>query len=255
MVKEISTQPKKNLKSGRSPAGAGPDLHFYRSSSTIKPLSYAHAHMFTGIIQEVGTIEAAGEKNSVKTFTIHAPQTVKKLNVGDSISVDGACLTVIETKGDTFKVEAIPETLKLTICGDYSKGAEVNLEPAMQMSDRFHGHFVSGHVDFTGEILKKEHEGDSTIFLLSCPQKMAKYFSLKGSVTLNGVSLTVSKVEEEKFEVSLIPHTLKNTNLHKLKVKGKVNVEIDLIARYLESLINAKEDESNYFFLKERGFI
>ncbi len=211
--------------------------------------------MFTGIIQEVGSIETVQEKNSITTFSIKAPGTVEKLKTGDSISVDGACLTVIDKTKDSFKVEAIPETLKLTICGKYEKGTRVNLEPAMQMTDRFHGHFVSGHVDFVGEVTDKNNEGDSIIFTISNPKNMGKYFNLKGSVTVNGVSLTISKINPGSFEVSLIPHTLDNTDLKELKKKSTVNIEIDLIARYLEGLLNAKEDESNYFFLKERGFI
>lgn len=211
--------------------------------------------MFTGIIQEIGTIKDVKEKDSVKTFTVLAPQTAMDLKTGDSVSVDGACLTVTSKTQDAFQVEAIPETLKLTLCGQYQTGDEVNLEPAMRMEERLHGHLVSGHVDFTAVVEKKEHEGDSVVLTFTCPATMAKYFSLKGSVTVNGVSLTVSKVGEENFEVSLIPHTLQQTNLKNLKKNGKVNVEIDLIARYLESLLNAKEQESNYFFLKERGFI
>ena len=211
--------------------------------------------MFTGIVQEIGTIEDVQEKNGIKTFSIKAPQTVKLLKSGDSVSVDGACLTVTAKTKDSFTVETIPETLKLTICGEYNKGTAVNLEPAMQMTDRFHGHFVSGHVDFVGQVVNIHSEGDSLVTEISYPEKTGKYFNLKGSVTVNGVSLTISKINPQSFEVSLIPHTLNNTNLKDFKKKSKMNIEIDLIARYLEGLINAKEDESNYFFLKERGFL
>ncbi len=171
------------------------------------------------------------------------------------MSVDGACLTVTGKKGRIFTVEAIPETLKLTISDGYKPKTSVNLEPAMQASDRFHGHFVSGHVDFIGKITDEKKEGESRILTIDYPKGMGKYFSLKGSVTVNGVSLTISKINSRSFEISLIPHTLKNTNLKQLKKHGLVNVEIDLLARYLENLLDHKEDESNYFFLKERGFI
>jgi riboflavin synthase len=211
--------------------------------------------MFTGIIQEIGTVEKIEEKNGGKIFSIKAGQTAKILDIGDSVSVDGACLTVIEKEKDEFRVEAIPETLKLTIARSYKKGTRVNLEPAMQIGGRFHGHLVSGHVDFVGKIVDTKADGNSTILTVSYPKGMGKYFSLKGSVTLNGVSLTISKVEAQTFEVSLIPHTLDGTNLRDQKTSDGLNVEIDLIARYLETLLNAKEDESNYFFLKERGFI
>jgi len=211
--------------------------------------------MFTGIIQEVGTVKNIQEKNGIKTFTIKATQTTPKLNIGDSVSVDGCCLTVIEKTEEEFKVEAIPETLKLTRANEYKQGTEVNLEPAMQLNDRLHGHMVSGHIDFMGTVIDKKPEGDSQIFIVTYPKNYGKYFSLKGSVTLNGVSLTISKINPDSFEVSLIPHTLAKTNLHQIHALGKINVEVDIIARYLESLLNAKEDESNYFFLQERGFI
>lgn len=193
--------------------------------------------MFTGIIQEIGTIAAVQEKNGIKTFSMKAPKIVKLLKIGDSVSVDGACLTVISKTKDSFKVEAIPETLKLTIANEYKKSTQVNLEPAMQMQDRFHGHFVSGHIDFTAKVTSTKTAGDSIIFTIDYPQTMKKFFGLKGSVTVNGVSLTISKITEKSFEVSLIPHTLKNTNLQKITNGTKVNVEFDLLARYLKNLL------------------
>lgn len=213
--------------------------------------------MFTGIIQETGSIQSIEESGSIKTVTIHAPQTVKLLKIGDSVSVDGTCLTVttLSSNEELFTVEIIPETVVRTICGTYTKGTIVNLEPAMQMTDRFHGHFVTGHIDGLGKIFSKTPDGGSVILGIRCPNEMMKYLSMKGSITINGVSLTVSKLLPDGFEISLIPHTLKNTTLNQLENEMKVNLEIDLIARYLNRLVNAKEQESNYFFLKERGFI
>ena len=211
--------------------------------------------MFTGIIQEIGKISTVEEQNGIKTFSIKARKTALLLKIGDSVSIDGACLTVVEKKDDLFKVEAIPETLKLTICSEYVEGTAANLEPAMQLSDRLHGHLVSGHIDFIGTVNNKKTEGDSIILTIDYPENMSKFFSLKGSITINGVSLTISKITAHSIEVSLIPHTLKTTNLQNLEKNSKVNIEIDLIARYLDKLLGDKEDESNFFFLKERGFI
>lgn len=213
--------------------------------------------MFTGIIQETGRIQSIEETAGIKTVTIHGPQTVKLLKKGDSVSVDGTCLTVTKLAHDEelFTVEIIPETVARTICSTYRKGGSVNLEPAMQMTDRFHGHFVTGHIDGLGKIFSKTPDGGSVILGIRCPHEMMKYLSMKGSITINGVSLTISKLLADGFEISLIPHTLKNTTLNQFENDMSVNLEIDLIARYLDRLVNAKEQESNYFFLKERGFI
>jgi len=196
--------------------------------------------MFTGIIQEIGTIQSLEKKSGIIKIGIKAPKTAKLLKIGDSISVDGACLTVIEKKGEIFWVEAIPETLKRTICGEYKTKMQVNLEPSMQLSDRFHGHLVSGHVDFIGKVTSKKTHEDSVIIGISYPQNFGKYLSMKGSITVNGASLTISKINPKKIEINLIPHTMKKTNLNNLKEKNSVNVEIDLIARYLEGLIQTK---------------
>ena len=211
--------------------------------------------MFTGIIEEIGTVMTVKAAKGIKQITVKAPHTAKELKIGHSIANDGACLTVTAKAKDSFTVEAIPETLKLTIAGTYKKGTSINLELPMKLSDRFHGHIVSGHVDFMGKILQLKHDGKTLIPVISFPVGMNKYFSLKGSVTINGVSLTITKLNPDSFEVNLIPHTLKVTNLGSLKKNGTVNVEVDLLARYIESLLTDKEKESNYFFLQERGFI
>lgn len=214
--------------------------------------------MFTGIVQDVGKIIGVTKKQDAVTFTVESKKLVPLLNIGDSVSIDGACLTVVRKENEHFDVEAIPETLDRTICKHYQEGSLVNLEPAMQMTDRFHGHMVTGHVDFTGKA-QYEKTGDKAVQLrVEFGPEYAKYFALKGSVTINGVSLTITKLLTKSFEVNIIPHTRKNTNLEvkeDLNKDFEVNVEIDLIARYLENLLNAKEGESNYFFLKERGFI
>jgi riboflavin synthase len=216
--------------------------------------------MFTGIIQDIGTATNITKKQDVATFTIESKKITPMLNIGDSISIDGTCLTVVKKKHEEFEVEAIPETINKTISKNYTIGKQVNLEPSMQISDRFHGHMVTGHIDFIGLISRIDSEEETIAFAIQFPKEYSKYFAMKGSVTINGVSLTISKLNADNFEVQIIPHTQKSTNLNrtnfpKIEKKGEINIEIDIIARYLESLLNEKEGESNYFFLHERGFI
>jgi len=196
--------------------------------------------MFTGIIQKTGEIKKIGTRNGIKILAIE-PRLAKTrakqrmLNPGDSIAVDGCCLTVTACTKKLFKVEAIPETLKHTIINKYRKGTIVNLENPLKIGDSLDGHFVQGHIDFVGTVLKSGKDGDSKILTISFPKNIAKYFALKGSVTVNGVSLTISKISKTGFEVSLIPQTLKTTNLNSLVKNDVANIEIDMIARYINA--------------------
>ncbi len=193
--------------------------------------------MFSGIIEEIGTLQELRTRSRVKKFLIAAPKTAKKIGLGASVNVDGICLTVIGKTKKTFIVEVMPETLARTIAAKYRLQQKVNLEPALRLGDSLNGHFVSGHVDFCAAIKKITKKGGSKILSIASPPKMAKYFALKGSVTINGVSLTISKLGAESFEVSLIPYSQKTTNLGKLQKGNLVNIEIDLITRYLEKLL------------------
>lgn len=196
--------------------------------------------MFTGIIEQPGQITKITPKNTNLLFTIQAENLKNKL--GDSVAINGTCLTVIEIEKNQFTVEAIPETLKLTNLGKLKEGDLVNLEKPLQAGQTFDGHFVSGHIDFTSQVKSIYPDGDSTRIFFEIKPGFEKFFALKGSVAVNGVSLTISGITENSFEVSLIPYTLANTNLGKLKKNNQVNIEIDLIARYLERLMGNRKN-------------
>lgn len=210
--------------------------------------------MFTGIITEIGTVTNITPHDEVTQLSIKA-DIAKNKKKGDSIAIDGTCLTVVQITDDGFTTEAIPETLQKTIIGQYKEGNKVNLEGSLKIGDTLDGHFVSGHVDFVGTIKAVQPDKNTQTVTVQIPTAMRKFFALKGSVTLNGVSLTVSDVTEDTLTVSLIPETLKKTTLGSVAEGQTVNVEIDLISRYLDSLLQGKEREASYEFLKERGFL
>jgi riboflavin synthase len=207
--------------------------------------------MFTGIIQEVGKIIEVKENSKGKIFIIQTKELLADKKIGDSISTNGCCLTITNISGENFTCEAIEETLNLTNLSSLTTNSEVNLEGAMKIGDTLDGHMVQGHIDCTGEVLGWQKD----TLKIKFPQEIAMYLAYKGSITINGVSLTISKLKDQDLEVSLIPHTIENTNLGKLKKNDKVNLEVDMIARYLESLLKQKNKEAKYEFLKERGFI
>jgi riboflavin synthase len=211
--------------------------------------------MFSGIIQEIGEIKQIIEQNGLKKFVIASKKLAPHLKNGNSISIDGTCLTVVERTDENFQVEAIPETLKKTIAKKYQVGDLVNLEPSLKVGDTLDGHFVSGHIDFKAKVLNVSKSDEAKSLTIEFPLAMGKYFAFKGSVTVNGVSLTISKLNTNSFAVELIPYTQKETNLDTLKKGRQVNIEIDLLARYIENLLKDKEQEATYEFLQKRGFI
>ncbi|HIG89276.1 riboflavin synthase [Candidatus Thioglobus sp.] len=198
--------------------------------------------MFTGIIQAIGQIKTKDThaKGAVFRFT-SSELDFSKVAIGDSIAVNGACLTAIEISDNSFKADLSQETLDCSIFGDLSVGDDVNLEKALRLNQGIDGHLVSGHVDGQGEVVDKSVEGDSTRFKISAPQNLVKYIARKGSITLNGVSLTVNSIESNVFDVNIVPHTLTATTLGKLSVGSKINLEVDMIARHLEQLLNANK--------------
>lgn len=213
--------------------------------------------MFTGIIKEVGIIqkiESPQDTNGNQKICIKANLSAN-LNIGASISVDGACLTVISQDSNQFEAEIMPETINRTLAANYKIGRKVNLEPAMQLNEHLDGHLVTGHVDFKAQITSIQSGTDGYVLKINFPPEYRKYIAMKGSVTVNGVSLTISKLHTDAFEISLIPHTLEITNLGELKENSVVNIEVDLIARYLENLLKEKDQQVTYEFLQERGFI
>ena len=192
--------------------------------------------MFSGIIADVGIIRTAQDREGGLRLTIATRELgMADVQLGDSIAVNGVCLTVIEMSGANFTVDVSRETLNCTVGLD-RQGAEVNLEKALRLSDRLGGHLVSGHVDGVGEVVQFNDLGESWLLAVRAPQKLAKYIAVKGSITINGVSLTVNHVAGSEFSVNLIPHTLAVTTLRHLSVGASVNLEIDLIARYIERM-------------------
>ena len=196
--------------------------------------------MFSGIVADVGTISRAEDREGGLRLVIDTQALgMDDVQLGDSIAVNGVCLTVVKKEGNAFTVDVSRETLNCTV-GLERPGARVNLEKALRLSDRLGGHLVSGHVDGVGEVASFTDLGESWRLVARAPQTLAKYIAAKGSITINGVSLTVNRVAGTEFEVNLIPHTLAMTTLNELKAGARVNLEIDLIARYVERMLAAE---------------
>lgn len=191
--------------------------------------------MFTGIIQSVGKIrEVEARGNDARMVIAAGGLDLSDVTVGDSIAVNGVCLTVIVLTPDTFSVDVSAETLRCT--EGFVPGAEANLEKAMRPIDRMGGHIVSGHVDGVGTVARFEPAGESHLLEIDAPAELARYIAAKGSITMQGVSLTVNSVEGARFFINLIPHTLAMTTLKHLRPGSRVNLEIDMVARYVERL-------------------
>ncbi len=202
--------------------------------------------MFSGIIAAVGYITELTPRND-GTSTVRLTVDAGRLDlddvvVGDSIACNGVCLTVVEKQGDCFSVDASPETLSCTIGLDVP--GPINLEKALRLADRLGGHLVSGHVDGVGEVLRFDPVGDNRLLEICAPSSLAKYIARKGSITVNGVSLTTNSVSRATFSINLIPHTLEATTLGKLQAGHSVNLEIDLIARYVERMLNPENPDT-----------
>ena len=195
--------------------------------------------MFSGIIADVGNIVEANDRDGgLRLMIAISTLDLSDVQPGDSIAVNGVCLTVIEHSADSFAVDVSRETLNCTD-GLGVIGAPVNLEKALRLADRLSGHLVSGHVDGVGVVIEFSDLGESWNLEVCAPQALAKYIAVKGSITINGVSLTINQVRGNDFSVNLIPHTLTITNLKNLRAGNRVNLEIDLIARYVERMMNA----------------
>ena len=189
--------------------------------------------MFTGIVEEVGVVA----KISDNGMTVQASKVLEDVKLGDSIAVNGTCLTAVSfTKGE-FSVDLSPETMRRTSLGKLSEGSLVNLERALLASDRMGGHIVQGHVDGTGRIMSTKTDGDSIIFRVRVPKRLNKYIVEKGFIAVDGISLTVVKRGASSFTLAVIPFTLENTNLAGLSVGDQVNLEADILAKYIESLL------------------
>ena len=195
--------------------------------------------MFTGIVAATGKITHLEPLEQGVRLTITAPGlALGDVALGDSIAHSGVCLTVVAKKRNSYQVDVSRETLDCTVGLDAIDG-EVNLEKAMRLSDFIGGHLVSGHVDGVGEVQKFEKVGESHELVIKAPKNLAKYIARKGSITVDGVSLTTNKVKGRTFSINLIPHTVQVTTLKRLKPGAQVNLEVDLIARYVERMLNA----------------
>ena len=190
--------------------------------------------MFTGIVEEVGYVA----KISDKAMTVRASKVLEDVKLGDSIAVNGTCLTAVNFDRTEFSVDLSPETVRRTSLGRLFVGGPVNLERALLASDRMGGHIVQGHVDGTGRIMSTKRDGDSTIFRIRVPKRLNRYIVEKGFVAVDGISLTVVKIGASSFTLAVIPYTLKNTNLAALSVGDRVNLEADILAKYVESLLD-----------------
>ena len=220
--------------------------------------------MFTGIIQSIGSIADMQPKGGDMALVINTGKLdMADVQLGDSIAVNGVCLTAVTLSEASFTADVSRETLSLTSLGNLSKGSEVNLEKALTLKTRLGGHLVSGHVDGLGEIESRRNDGRSEWFNIKAPDELAKYIAAKGSITIDGVSLTVNRVDGAYFEINIVPHTLQETIIGHYQSGTKINLEVDVIARYLERLIQGGALNSNMMessnitesFLAENGFV
>lgn len=216
--------------------------------------------MFTGIVEEMGTIEKMQNvSEQAVQLTIKAEKVIEDVNIGDSISVNGICLTVTNFTKGSFQVDAMPETIKSTSLQMLKPGSQVNLERAMAANGRFGGHFVSGHVDGTGIILEKKQQENAIYYDIQIPEELARFLMHKGSITVDGTSLTLFGVNKNIFTISLIPHTVTETVLGGKGIGDIVNIECDMLAKYVQNMLQAQQtDQSEKIdekFLQTNGFM
>ncbi len=209
--------------------------------------------MFTGLIQEIGTIVSVSQNTEGKEFVIRAPKIIKDIQIDDSVATNGCCLTATKISGDTFKVQAIHMTLQKTSIGYLKPNDKVNLELSLRPQDRLGGHFVQGHVNALGKIKEIKTTGENWEIEVNFPADLRKYMISEGSITLDGISLTIAKLTPETLTVAIIPHTLEKTTLGTKKVGEHLNLEVDMIAKYIENFLrfdknNKREEWAKNFF-------
>ena len=214
--------------------------------------------MFTGIIEAIGSVARLQQLGSDWRLAINSEKLdLSDVVLGDSIAVNGCCLTVVELGENIFSADVSNESMRCTALGEFKEGTRVNLEKAMLASGRLGGHIVSGHVDGVGTLIESTEDGASISLVYEAPKEIAKYIAGKGSVCIDGISLTVNEVSGQKFTVNVIPHTQTETIIGDYKAGQNVNLEVDLIARYLERLLqgaNSSEGELSKNFLSKHGF-
>jgi riboflavin synthase len=194
--------------------------------------------MFTGIIRERGRVAGVEGDDAARYLRIAAPGTAPELSVGDSVSVDGCCLTATEVAAGQFAVTAVPESISRTTLGALSPGDEVNLETATRAGEPLGGHYVQGHVDGVGRVESVEPEEEGARMRIATPPELLRYCVEKGSIAVGGVSLTISALRDGAFEVALVPHTLEQTTLGRAQAGDALNIEVDILAKYVEKLVH-----------------
>ena len=215
--------------------------------------------MFTGLVEEVSKIQVLAHNNSGARLFLIANKILNDTKIGDSICINGVCLTVTKIHNNQLEFDISKETLNISTFSTLKAGDIINLERAMSASSRFGGHIVSGHVDCIGKIASIKFDGMSYIFGFEIDDNFSKYLIKKGSICINGISLTIKDIKNNHFETAIIPHTFQNTNLSSLKENDKVNIEIDMMAKYIEKYVeNSFKSKHNSTitesFLKEHGF-
>lgn len=213
--------------------------------------------MFTGIIEEVGHVKSLHRGAKSFTLEVEASKVMEGTQVGDSIATNGVCLTVTSLTGHGFTADVMPETVQRTALGELTAGSPVNLERALSLQTRLGGHIVSGHIDGTGRISDRRQDDTALWLTVECDSRLLRYIIEKGSITIQGVSLTVARVDDRSFAVSLIPHTQVATTLHQARIGDRVNLENDIIAKYVEKLLGKNNDPDSGIMekLAQNGFL
>ena len=214
--------------------------------------------MFTGIIEDKGEVLTVEYRGQEKRLTIGLPPYLTEVQLGDSININGVCLTVVQKREREVELDLSQETLQKTILGELEKGDLVNLERALRLTDRLGGHIVTGHVDGIGVIVEKRGERDFLQLKIRIPESVSKYVVQKGSIAIDGISLTVNECQGGEIQMTLIPYTIEKTTLTGKQVGDRVNVETDILAKYVEKLMSQggqKSGQVDLSFLKEHGFI
>ncbi len=213
--------------------------------------------MFTGIVEETGRVKSFTAASNGAEITVECRNVLEETKIGDSIAINGVCQTVTEMSDNTFSAKISDETLNITTLGSLKTGEIVNLERALTLSSRLGGHIVSGHVDCRGKFVGAEKLTDFYNLEFEIPQEPGKYVVHKGSITINGISLTVAQISGNIIKIAIIPHTFENTNMKNLKTGDYVNIETDILGKYVEKILSAKDNNNSISmnFLQENGFL
>jgi riboflavin synthase len=214
--------------------------------------------MFTGIVEDTGKVSRIEHRGQEKRLTLELPPHLTEVQLGDSININGVCLTVVQKNEQTVELDLSVETLQKTALRELKEGDRVNLERALRLTDRLGGHIVTGHVDGIGEIVEKREERDFLQLRVRIPESVSRYIVQKGSIALDGISLTVNEYQEGEIRMTLIPYTIEKTTLRQKRVGDRVNLEGDILAKYVEKILDRGDQKPGHIdlpFLKEHGYI